>query len=82
MSQGYISNSIPLTLIVAEYYKPTIQIGETEQDMQDWKTCLKDFGNQQNHSYVTTEQTDHKVWVKDPKTVIDEITKLYSKVID
>jgi pimeloyl-ACP methyl ester carboxylesterase len=82
MSQRYIPNSIPLTLIVAEHYKPTIQIGETEQDMQDWKTCLKDFGNLPNHSYVVTEQTDHKVWVKDPNTVIDEIIKLYSKVAD
>lgn len=82
MSERYISNSIPLTLIVAENYKPTSQIGETERDMQEWKTCLKDFGNQPNHSYVITEQTDHKVWMKDPKTVIDEIAKLYSKVAD
>lgn len=80
MSKRYISNSIPLTLIVAEHYKPTQQIGETEQDMLDWKTCLNDFGNLPNHKYVVTKNTDHKVWDKDPNTVIEEITKLYSEV--
>lgn len=80
MSQRYISNSIPLTLIVAEHYEPTAQIGETEQDMLDWKTCLKEFGNLPNHKYVVTKDTDHKVWEKDPKTVVEEISKLYNQI--
>ena len=79
MSKRYISNSIPLTLIVAEHYKPTQQIGETEQDMLDWKTCLENFGNLPNHKYVVTKNTDHKVWEKDPRTVIEEIAKLYNQ---
>ena len=79
MSQRYISNLIPLTLIVAENYTPTQEIGETEQDMLNWKKCLREFGNLPNHKYVVTKNTDHKVWEKDPKTVIDEIIKLYNQ---
>ena len=79
MSRRYISNSIPLTLIVADTYVPTPQIGETEQDMIHWKTCLEDFGNLLNHKYVTTKNTDHKVWEKDPETVISEIITLYNQ---
>ena len=79
MSQRYISNSIPLIVIVAERYKPTKQIGETEQDMQIWQKCLEDFGNLPNHRYVATRNTDHKVWENDPQTVIDEIVMLYKR---
>lgn len=79
MSQRYISNSIPLTVIVAEHYKPIQQIGETEQDMLNRRTCLEDLGNLPNHNYVVTKNTDHKVWGKDPKTVIEEIAKLYNQ---
>ncbi len=79
MSKRYISNSIPLTLIVAENYVPTKEIGETEQDMLNWKKCLQELGTLPNHKYVKTINTDHKVWEKDPKTVIDEIIKLYKQ---
>lgn len=79
MSNRYISNSIPLTLIVAENYVPTEEIGETEQDMLKWKKCLQELGNLPNHKYVITKNTDHKVWEKDPKTVTDEIIKLYKQ---
>jgi pimeloyl-ACP methyl ester carboxylesterase len=77
MSQRYIPNSVPLTVVVAEHHKPTQQIGETEQDMLNRRTCLADLGNLPNHRYVVTQNTDHKVWEKDPKTVVEEITKLY-----
>lgn len=79
MSKRYISNSIPLTLIVAENYVPTKEIGETEQDMLNWKKCLQELGNLPNHKYVETKNTDHKVWEKDPKTVTEEIIKLYKQ---
>ena len=80
MSERYLSNEIPLTLIVASNYTANPQIGESENDMQEWKTCLKEFGRLPKHSYVSTENTDHKVWLKDPDTVIKEITQLYLKV--
>ncbi|MEO0899252.1 MAG: alpha/beta hydrolase [Bacteroidota bacterium] len=80
MSTRYLSASIPMTLIAAENYRPTTQIGETEQDMQKWQACLKTLGNLPNHTYVETKDTDHKVWEKDPKTVIEEIAKLYQEV--
>ena len=81
MSERYISNSIPLTVIVAEHYKPTPQIGETAQDMLHWKKCLETLGNLPNHKYVTTKNTGHKVWEKDPQTVIEEIAKLYNQTL-
>lgn len=82
MSNRYISNNIPLTLIVAENYVPTKEIGETDEDMTKWKKCLQEFGALPNHKYVVTKNTDHKVWEKDPATVSDEIIKLYNQVID
>jgi hypothetical protein len=78
MSTRYISNSIPLTLIVAENL-PDPNTVKTEEDKTRWIKCLKDFGNLTNHKYVTTSNTDHKVWEKDPKTVIEEIVKLYNQ---
>lgn len=80
MQNRYISSKIPMTLIVADNYIPTEEIGETESDMTKWKICLKNLGNLPNHKYVTTKNTDHKVWEKDPNSVIDEIVKLYNKV--
>lgn len=82
MHKRYIPNSIPLTLIVAENYVPTKEIGETEQDMLIWKKCLYELGNLRNHKYVATKNTDHKVWEKDPVTVINEIIKLYNQTIN
>lgn len=79
MSDRYIPGSIPLTLIVAENYRPSPQIGETEEDITDWKKCLRELGNLPNRRYVPTEGTDHRVWEKDPDTIIDEITKLYDR---
>lgn len=79
MSNRYISNSIPLTVIVAENYVPTKEIGETEQDMINWKKCLRELGSLPNHKYIATKNTDHKVWEKDPKTVVGEIVKLYNQ---
>lgn len=79
MENRYISNAIPMTLIVADKYVPTEEIGETQQDMINWQKCLKKLGTLPNHKYVTTKDTDHKVWEKDPKTVINEIVKLYEQ---
>ncbi|PKV52870.1 alpha/beta hydrolase family protein [Aquimarina sp. MAR_2010_214] len=79
MSTRYISNDIPLTLIVAENL-PDSNTLRTEEDRINWVKCLKDFGNLPNHKYVLAKNTDHKVWEKDPKTVIEEITKLYLKI--
>ena len=79
MSDRYLPTSIPMTVIVAERYKPTQQIGETEQDMLNWQACLKDLGNQPNHTYVTTKDTDHKVWENAPEVVIKEIVDLYKR---
>ncbi|MGB3143152.1 MAG: alpha/beta hydrolase [Maribacter sp.] len=80
MSDRYLPNSVPMTLIVAENYSPTSQIGETEEDIQHWKECLKKLGSLPNHRYVMTKGTDHKVWAKDPKTVVNEIVRLYELV--
>lgn len=80
MEHRYIPNAIPLTVIVADNYVPTKEIGETEQDILNWKKCLWELGNLPNHKYVTTKNTDHRVWEKDPQTVIDEIVYLYKQV--
>lgn len=77
MSTRYLSEAIPLTVIAAEHYKPTPQIGETEADMRHWQTCLAELGNLPNHTYVVTKDTEHKICKKDPDTIIAEVTKLY-----
>jgi hypothetical protein len=79
MSTRYISNDIPLTLIVAENL-PNENTLKTEEDKINWVKCLKEFGNLPNHKYVLAKNTDHKVWEKEPKMVIEEITRLYLKV--
>lgn len=79
MSENYIPNSIPLTVIAAETRKPTIEIGETEQDMLNMTNCLKDFGTLPNHKYVFASNTEHKVWENSPELVIQEIIELYKK---
>jgi len=80
MSDRYLSDRIPMTVIVAEHYKPTPQIGETEQDMSKRKTCLKALGNLPNHTYVVAKGSDHKVWVKAPEVVVKEVAKLYKRI--
>jgi len=80
MQNRYISPKIPMTVIVADKYIPTKEIGETEADIVIWKKCLKELGKLKNHKYVRTKNTDHRVWENDPKTVIDEIIKLYNQV--
>lgn len=79
MSTRFISTDIPLTLIIAENL-PNENTLKTEEDKLNWVKCLKEFGNLPNHKYVLAKNTDHMVWEKDPKTVIEEITKLYLKV--
>ena len=81
MTNRNFPDSIPLTVITAEHYKPNPHIGETEEVILLWKECLKNLGELPFHKYVTTKNTDHKVWEKDPKTVIDEISQLYNQII-
>ena len=77
MSQRFISNGIPLTVIAAEIRKPTAAIGETEQDMINMANCLEAFGNLPDHKYVLAPDAEHKVWQQRPEIVIQEIVELY-----
>jgi pimeloyl-ACP methyl ester carboxylesterase len=80
MSTRYISDSIPLTLIVAESL-PDQNTAKTEEDKIRWVECLKEFGNLPNHKYVLAKGTEHKVWEKNQQIVIDEITELYNRTV-
>ena len=80
MSTRYISNDIPLTLIVAENL-PNANTLKTEEDRINWVKCLKEFGNLPNHKYVLAENADHKVWEKSPELVMKEIIALYKQTI-
>ena len=79
MSQRFISNGIPLTVIAAEIRKPTAAIGETEQDMINMANCLEAFGNLPDHKYVLAPDAEHKVWQQRPEIVIQEIVELYNR---
>jgi len=79
MSTRFISNDIPLALIVAENI-PNENTLKTEEDKLNWVKCLEEFGNLPNHKYILAKNANHMVWKKNPKTVIEEITKLYLKV--
>ncbi|GAA4106053.1 alpha/beta fold hydrolase [Aquimarina addita] len=79
MSTRYISNDIPLTLIVAENLPDTNTL-KTEKDRTNWIRCLKEFGNLPNHTYVVAKNADHIIWEKNPEIVVEEIAKLYLKV--
>ncbi len=71
-----IPPNIPLTIIGADI--PPQIVKETERD--EWKNCLKVFGELQNHSYILAKNCGHKVWKDNPALVTNEITKLYRKV--
>lgn len=80
MSTRYISDDIPLTLIVAENLPDTNTL-KTEEDRINWVTCLKDFGDLTNHKYVLAKNANHMVWEKSPELVIKEIVELYERTI-
>ena len=80
MTDRFLSKRIPLTVIGADRYKPAKPIGETVEDMTNWKACLKELGSLPNHKYVATKNTDHKVWENAPEVVIKEISELYGQV--
>ncbi|MEO6904048.1 MAG: alpha/beta hydrolase [Bacteroidia bacterium] len=77
MADKYISNTIPLTLIVAENLPDSTSL-KTENDRKNWVNCLREFGNLPHHKYVLAQGADHKVWIKNPKIVVEEITKMYN----
>ncbi len=79
MSERYIPTDIPLTLIVAENL-PNENTLKTENDKINWVKCLKELGNEPNHTFVLAKGADHLVWEKASKTVIEEVTKLYLEV--
>ena len=79
MHDRFIPSSIPLTLIRAENL-PSSSIVKDEERLK-WISCLQDFGELPNHKYVVAKNADHVVWEKAPQLVIDEITKLYLKVV-
>ncbi|MFN3850348.1 MAG: alpha/beta fold hydrolase [Spirosomataceae bacterium] len=68
--------SIPLTVIGADIPPPIVK----ENKKEEWKNCLRAFGELPNHSYVLAKNSGHKVWKNDPSLVIGEIVKLYRKV--
>ena len=72
-----IPTNIPLTIIGADI--PPQIVKETERN--EWKTCLKSFGELPNHNYILAKNCEHKVWKDNPKLVENEITKLYRQVI-
>ncbi len=76
MSTRFITNEMPLTLIVAENL-PDANTLKTEEDKVNWVQCLQDFGRQSNHNYVVAKGADHKIWEKSPELVIKEIIQLY-----
>ncbi|MEL7378032.1 MAG: alpha/beta hydrolase [Bacteroidota bacterium] len=80
MSDRFISNATPLTLIAAEIREPVAAIGDTEQDVINATNCLEAFGQLPNHKYVLAPNTEHKVWERSPEIVINEIVELYNLV--
>ena len=77
MSDRFITDSIPVTVIAADIRVPTRQIGETDQDMIQMTECLKAFGNSGNNRYLIIKGSGHKVWKKDPERVVEEIVQQY-----
>lgn len=80
MSNRFISNSIPLTVIAAEIRKPTKAIGETEQDMLNMTNCLKQLGSLPNRKYILAANTEHKIWKSNPELIKKEIIERYKQV--
>ena len=76
MEDRFLNSKTAITMISAENIQPMI----IESEKEKWINCSKAFGTMTNHSYVVAHNADHKVWEKNPKIVIDEITKLYNKV--
>ncbi|MEO1050568.1 MAG: alpha/beta hydrolase [Bacteroidota bacterium] len=76
MQDKYISPDIPLTLIAAEQLLPMVKPYETE----NWKSCLKDFGNAEGRKYVLATGATHKVWNERPDVVTLEVIQLYEAV--
>ena len=71
-----LPSNIPTTIIGADIPPPIVK--ENERD--EWKTCLKSFGELPNHSYILAKNSGHKVWKDNPRLVMNEIIKLYRQV--
>lgn len=67
---------IPLTVIGADIPPPIVKAIERDE----WKNCLKAFGELHNHSYILAKNCGHKVWKDNPSLVTNEIITLYRKV--
>ena len=76
MKNKFLNSKTLTTMISAENIQPMIK--ETEKEK--WINCSKSFGTMTNHRYVVAKNADHKVWDKNPKIVIEEITNLYKRV--
>lgn len=68
--------NIPATIIGADIPPPIVK----EKERDEWKACLKNFGELPDHNYVLAKNCGHKVWKDNPALVINEITKLYRQV--
>ncbi|MEO1436112.1 MAG: alpha/beta hydrolase, partial [Bacteroidota bacterium] len=79
ISNRFLSDSIPLTILAAEIREANPEIGETEQDLTRVDECLKALGSLPNNKYVLAKSTGHKVWKDDPQIVIDNIVEWYKK---
>ena len=76
MKDKPMPEKIPVTLIAAEKILPMVKENEKDQ----WKKCLQEFGTLPNHHYVLAKASGHKVWYDDPQLVMNEIIKLYQTV--
>lgn len=64
---------IPVTVIGAENQV----FLKTVTYKNEWRECVKAFGNLTNHTYVFAKNCGHTVWEDNPQLVINEIVKLY-----
>lgn len=72
-----IPPGIPLTVIGADVPPKIVK----ENEIAEWKNCLKTFGNLRKHRYVFAKNCGHKVWNDNPILVINEISRLYREVV-
>lgn len=73
MQKRQLPREIPLTVIAAQRLLPMVQEEEEEQ----WRQCLQEFGDAPNHSYVLAAQSGHKVWEQELDLVVNTIISQY-----
>lgn len=76
MQDKFLNSKTPVTMIMAENVQSMIN----KNEMENWINCCKEFGTMPNHNFIIAKNADHKVWIKNPNIVIDEILKLYKTV--